>query len=397
LIFVPQEQRNRGFKMKLPSGEKIKDFVKKLMPDIPEEKTAKIKDEAFAVKDFVYENLIVFIIGAVCIVIVLLIAVLVAMNFGGMKTRVATITEISGEANFVHDSRQYSAVKNAVIRSGDVITVKDGGQIRLKLDPDKYLVLEGNTSLYVDYTDIEERGAISVNLLYGSVISRLDKPIGEKDLFAVVTPNGTIETKDAVFRTTFTYYEDYAEGLPAKITDTEDFSGNLTLQLYDDFGEKNGTPMIQTERTEARMITTPGISRFGKLNLELDISRLSENSLGEILRISGERKTAYDISELNSALKIAAARNYTLYETPTLPTDINTEQIIITASTAAPPPTQATQTTTEATTQMPEVTETVPTTAHTFGSYTEYTGEQWWLGFGTSSAQTTESSENGNY
>jgi hypothetical protein len=376
---------------KLPNSEKIKGFFRNLMPDIPEEKTAKIKDNAFAVKDFVYENLLVFIIGAVCIVIVLLIAVLIAMNFGGMKTRVATITEISGEASFVRDAKQYSAVKNAVIRSGDIITVKEGGQIRLVIDPDKYIVIEGNTSLYVDYTDIESKGAISVNLLYGSVIAKLDKPIGEKDLFAVVTPNGTVETKDAVFRTTFTYYDDYAEGLPAKITDTEDFSGNLTLQLYDDLGEKSGAPMIQTEKTTARMITTPGISRFSKLNLELDLSVLSENSLSELLRISGERKTAYETVELNDALKIAAARNYQLPETPTLPTDINTEQIVITASTLPPPPTQATSAQTEATVTTSEAIETVPTTAQTFGSFTEYTGEQWWLGFGTSTAQSTES------
>jgi hypothetical protein len=366
---------------KLP--EKVSAFVKNLIPETAGEKTAKIKEGALAASDFVYENMIIFIIGAVCIVIVLLIAVLAAMNFGGMKTRVVTVTEITGEAHFVRDARQYTAVKNAAIHSGDIITVEPGGRVGIKVDPDKYLVIEENSSLYIDFTDVQSKGAISVNLQYGSVISRLDNPIGERDLFVVVTPNGTAETKDAVFRTSFTYYDEYAEGLPAKITDVEDFSGNIVLQLFDDVGEKSGAPMIQTEKTTARLITTPGVSRFSALNLPLDLTKLPESSLSEVLRIAGERKTAYDIMELNSALKIVVANNYPSETVPTIPTDINTEQIVITAKTAPPPPTQATTETTQTTVTTAEAIETVPTTAQTFGEYTEYTGDKWWLGFDT--------------
>jgi hypothetical protein len=381
---------------KLP--EKISAMFKNLIPDIPEEKTAKIKDSAFAAKDFVYENLIVFIIGAVCIVIVLLIAVIAAMNWGGMKTRVVTVSEISGEAHFVRDARQYTVVKNAAIHSGDVITVEEGGRVRIKLDPDKYLIIEENSSLYIDFTDVQSKGAISVNLLYGSVISRVDNPIGERDLFVVVTPNGTAETKTAVFRTEFTYYEEYAEGLPAKITDVENFSGNIVLQLYDDNSEKSGAPMIQTEKTTARLITTPGVTQFSALNLPLDLTKLPESSLGEVVRIAGERKTGYEISELNSALKAVAAMNYPTATVPTIPTDIDTEQIIITAKTEPPPPTQATISepeTTAITTTADSVIETVPTTAQTFGEYTEYTGEKWWLDFPENTD--SETSQNDDY
>jgi hypothetical protein len=379
---------------KLP--EKFSKALKNLIPDIPEEKTAKIKDSAFAAKDFVYENLIIFIIGAVCIVIVLIIAVLAAMNWGGMKTRVVTVSEISGDAHFVRDARQYTVVKNASIQTGDVITVEEGGRVRIKLDPDKYLIIEENSSLYIDFTDVQSKGAISVNLLYGSVISRLDNPIGERDLFVVVTPNGTAETKTAVFRTTFTYYEEYAEGLPAKITDVEDFSGNIVLQLYDDNREKSGVPMIQTEKTTTRLITTPGVTQFSALNLPLDLTKLPETSLAEVLRIAGERKTGYELSELNSALKAVVAMNYPTATVPTLPTDIDTEQIIITAKTEPPPPTQATMSTEETTviTTTEPVIETVPTTAQTFGEYTQYTGEKWWLDFPeNTSSETTQNDD----
>jgi hypothetical protein len=380
---------------KMPGDLKIPGALKELIPEIPAEKTEKIKDGAFAVRDFIYENLTVFIIGSVGIVIVLLLTVLVAMNYGGMKTRAVVITEISGEVTFVRDSRRFSAQKNAVLLSGDTISVGEGGRVNLKIDPDKFLTLEENTSLYIDYSNIEGKGAVSVNLLYGSVISRLDNPIGEKDLFAVVTPNGTVETKDAVFRTTFTYYDDYVDGLSAKITDVDDFSGNLTLQLYDDNGERSGAPMIQAERTTARLFTTPGIARFDSLNLNLDLTLFGERTLSEILRISVARKTAYETSELSNALKIAAAKNYPTETTPTIPTDINTEQIIITVSTTPTAATQTppkTETATETLAQTSEPVQTLPTTAQTFGEFTEYTGDKWWLPMGTPrTEQTTES------
>jgi hypothetical protein len=381
---------------KLPENLKIPGAIKDLIPEIPAERTEKIKDGASAVRDFIYENLTVFIIGSVGIVIVLLLTVLFAMNFGGMKTRSVTITEISGEVKYIRDSRSFNAKKNAVLLSGDTITVADGGRVVLKIDPDKYITLEEDTALFIDYTDIEGRGAVSVNLLYGSVISRLDNPIREKDLFAVVTPNGTIQTKDAVFRTTFTYYEDYADGQPAKITDVEDFSGNLTLQLYDEFGEKSGSPMLQAERTTARLITTPSVAQYSGLNVALDLTLLRENTLSEILRITAYRKTAYETPELSNALKIVAAKGYPTETVPTIPTDINTEQIVITVSTTPTQQTQptlseiATETIAESTT---EALQTVPTTAQTFGEFTEYTGEKWWLFTGTTAAETTAPEE----
>jgi hypothetical protein len=224
------------------------------------------------------------------------------------------------------------------------------------------------------------------------VISRLDNPIGERDLFAVVTPNGTIEAKEAVFRTTFTYYDDYADGLPAKITDVEDFSGNLTLQLFDDYGEKSNVPMLQAERTTSRLITTPTVARYAALNLDLDLTSLNENTLGEILRITGLRKTAYETIELSNALKTVVERGYPAPNTPTIPTDINTEQVVITISTTsgaqtAPPPIE---TTTETFAETSEPLQTVPTTAQTFGEFTEYTGEKWWLPMGTVTTTTPE-------
>jgi hypothetical protein len=382
---------------KLPGNLKIPDALKDLIPEIPEEKTAKIKDGASAARDFFYENLTVFIIGSVGIVIVLLLTVLFAMNFGGMKTRSVIIADISGNVTFERNARTYTAQKNAVLLSGDTISVGEGGRVNLKVDPDKFLTLEENTSLYIDYSNIEGKGAVSVNLLYGSVISRLDNPIGAKDLFAVVTPNGTVETKDAVFRTTFTYYDDYADGLPAKITDVDDFSGNLTLQLYDDNGERSGSPMIQAERTTARLITTPGIARYDSLNLNLDLTLFYEQTLSEILRISGQRKTAYDISELSNALKIVAAKNYPLETTPTIPTNINTEQIVITISTTSAATTilQPLETTTETFIETTTELQTLPSTAQTFGEFTEYTGDKWWLPMGTAAATTaaTETTE----
>jgi hypothetical protein len=102
--------------VKLPKlPQDLKNLGKDLIPEISAEKTEKIKEKAASARDFFYENLTVFIIGSVGIVIVLLITVLIAMSYGGMRTRAVVIADIAGDVTFIRDSRRYSAQKNAVL------------------------------------------------------------------------------------------------------------------------------------------------------------------------------------------------------------------------------------------------------------------------------------------
>jgi hypothetical protein len=237
------------------------------------------------------------------------------------------------------------------------------------------LTIEPGSSLYLDYTNVEGMGSISVNLLYGSLITEMSEEIGAKDSFLVITPNTVIDVKKSVFRTDFEYFSDYG-GSPAKITTVENFSGNLNLQLFDDRGEKSENLMILKPRNSAKLVTTPETALYNGLNYTLTLEILPQLTLTEILRVSNNfTPLAFSTVELNDALKIVSEKNYQTASSVTLPettsatpfepivvppeteTSIREEEIIILTTTTAP--------------------ETLPTT-QTLGEMTTYTGEKWW-------------------
>jgi hypothetical protein len=330
------------------------------------------------VKDYVSENLTYFIGGIVCILIVMVIAVFAVINWGDMKTRVARIAEISGEVTIETDTRIKPASKNQKINPGDIITLSKDARVRIKIDPDKFITVEPESSLYLDYTNIEGMGSITVNLLYGSAITEISGEIGTKDKFLLLTPNAMIDVRKSVFKTNFEYFADYG-GNPAKITTVEDFSGNLNLQLYDDYGNKADNLMILKEKNSAKLVTTPDTALYNGLNLEITLEDLPQFTLTEILRISNNfTPLAYSTIELNNALKTVAERNYVTASSVTPPETISTtpyEPIIlppVTEPPNAPGEDEIIITTTPETKPQP-----LPTT-QTLGEMTTYTGAKWW-------------------
>jgi hypothetical protein len=331
------------------------------------------------VKEYISENLTFFIGGMVCILIVLVVAVFAAINWGDMKTRIVRIREIYGEVTIETDARTKYASKNIKIASGDIITLKSNARVRLQIDPDKYLTIEPNSSLYIDYTNIENKGSITVNLLYGSAIVEMSKEIGAKDSVLVVTPNAMVDARKSVFRTTFEYFTDYG-GFPAKITDIENLSGNLNIQLFDDSGHKSDNPMILKERNSARLITTPETSLYGGINNEIILDNLSQFTLAELLRISNSfTPLAFTTIELNDALRIVSERNFVTTPQATAPETISTtpfEPIILPPVTL--PSDDNYEDITTFTTPTTKPSEDTIITTQSIGEMTEYTGAKWW-------------------
>jgi hypothetical protein len=361
------------------ASEPVNDVLKKAINQAKHIKDSEAVTTAVTatvkVKDYISENLTFLIGGVVCILIVMVIAVFAAINWGDMKTRVVKITEISGEVTVESDARIRPASKNTKLAPGDIITLSDDARVRLKIDPDKYLTIEPDSSLYIDYTNIEGMGDVTVNLLFGSVITEMSEEIKTKDSFLVVTPNTMIDVRKSVFRTEFEYFSDYG-GTPAKITTVENFSGNINLQLFDDLGAKADNLMILKARNSAKLVTTPSTAVYNGLNYTLALENLPQLTLTEILRISNNfTPLAYSTIELNDALKIVAERNYQTASSATIPETVSVtpfepipvpseteslprEEEIIIITTTAPP-------------------QTVPTT-QTLGEMTTYTGEKWW-------------------
>lgn len=331
--------------------------------------------------EFIHDNLKIILIAIAALFAVIVGAVVLSVAFGGETTRNLTINEIYGDVVIIRGEKQFYANRRTVLQSGDVINTADNGTVRVKIDSDKYISVEPNSAVYVFYTNVSDKGEVSVNIAGGAVTCQLNKPLKKNEKFRVLTPNAAVNVRGTVFRTEFSYESKYKGYENVMLTHVQDFEGQVLLQLYGTDGEKVEEPMLLTERTGAEMISADSFAQYGYLNYDINIYDLKELTIKELIRISGEKALAYSLDELNSAFR-AVSRSNALTETAT----VSQETTTTVSETTAPPP-ESTSTTRETAVTSVGTAETVPSVSETritAGTtlethiYTTFPGPKWW-------------------
>ena len=176
------------------------------------------------------DNIKVIIGALIALVFVIAGAIWLSVTFGGQAYRSITVSDISGSVAVIRDTRQFFASKNTVLKSGDVINTNETSRIRVRLDFDKYIVIEPNSSVYIYHTGITDRGEISVNIACGAVICQLNSPLTPGEIFVVKTPNTAINVRGTVFRTDFELKPEYNGFKDVMVTHVQNFEGSVRLQ-----------------------------------------------------------------------------------------------------------------------------------------------------------------------
>lgn len=351
------------------------------------------------------ENLKIILIGLISILMIIAIAIVLSLYFGGDVSRQPTITDIKGSASIERNHKHYNADKNIKLKSGDIVTTGNESSIRISIDDDKFVVVEPNSSVYIYFTDVASKGDISVNLTKGAVICQLDKKLQKGATFDLKTPNSCISVTGTVFRTTFDYKSEYMGYKNVMITEVQNFDGSVNLQLYDFQKQPKDLPMVLIERTAAQMITAENLCQYGYLNYSFTLDTLSDITLGELIRANSTSKLAFTNEEINLAYKAAVDEKRRL-ETMTETTVTETEETTTVKTTTAGTPkttsetsetnvttesttTSATTVTTKTETQVPTSYDTLRTTRKTY-EYTTYSGIKWWELTGNTNTDTDD-------
>lgn len=250
---------------------------------------------------FLTEHALALVIAAIAAVSLILIIIIFTLASSGSSDRKLSIKDISGSAFILRSDGQIPADKNTVLESGDVIITSSDGEVKLAADKDKYIYIEPDTTLYVNFTDISEKGSVIVNISEGSAICRLDSKLPKNAAFEVRTPNAVISATGTVFRTDFSYLDTYGGHDAVKLTDVDCAEGTVDIQLYDDNASPADQLMLLAAGKSARLMTCADASRFEYLNSDTDLYSLSENTLRTYIRISADRPLAYPSADLNNA------------------------------------------------------------------------------------------------
>lgn len=328
--------------------------------------------------EFIHDNLKIILIAIAALIAVIIGATALSIAFGGETTRTLVISEISGDVVIIRGEKQFYANKRTKLKSGDVINTAENGTVRVRIDSEKFIVVEPNSAVYVFYTDISDKGEVSVNIAGGAVTCQLNKPLKKNEKFRVLTPNAAVNVRGTVFRTEFSFEEKYMGYDNVMLTHVQNFDGQVLLQLYGTDGEKVEEPMLLTEHTGAEMISADSFAQYSYLNYDINIYDLKEITLKELIRISGEKALAYSLDELNSAFRAVSQRG-AVTETVSVSTETTT------AETTTAPPSETTSRETAVTTPgTVETAETeskpqiVPGTTLETHIYTTFPGPKWW-------------------
>ena len=141
--------------------------------------------------------------------VVLLAGMILAVGCGKKEEeyRQIQIYKIDGTATVERQGSNMDAYENMQLQSGDIIeTIKDS-YLQLKLDEDKYILVEPESKISLQATGNSVDSKTSIYLEKGAIVNQLDNPLSEDSSYEVTTPNSTMAVRGTTFRVEITYDE----------------------------------------------------------------------------------------------------------------------------------------------------------------------------------------------
>ncbi len=131
-----------------------------------------------------------------------ILSVLLAGCGGAEDTfRNARVISVSGIAGLLREENTMDVYEGLVLKGGDQITTGDNGRVDLKLDEDKYVVLEPGTTVTLELEGNARKGAIRLHQVSGTIHHTLENPLSEADSYEVHTPDAVMAVRGTDFIT----------------------------------------------------------------------------------------------------------------------------------------------------------------------------------------------------
>ncbi len=196
-----------------------------------------------------------YIIAAAASLVIVAIMVTAVMLFkNGTETyRSIRIVELDGGVTIERtDVGKLEASVNMNLVSGDRVNTADDAYVVLRLDEDKYVMLGERGTIEVEAEGSFSGTRTAIRLESGSVLNEIQNPLGENDVFEIVTPSATMSVRGTVFEVRNSRDNAEAEVLVFEGTVEVGLEG-LQPALYQG-GEytsftSQGTPQFLTERS----------------------------------------------------------------------------------------------------------------------------------------------------
>lgn len=129
------------------------------------------------------------------------IALAVTLTHGTDSYRSILVYELEGTAEIEREGTgTFSAAENLYLESGDRVTVAASSSMRLKLDGDKYIMVEENSVLSIEASGSKEDSKTSIHLERGAITNEIQNQLSDESTYEVTTPNSVMAVRGTTFR-----------------------------------------------------------------------------------------------------------------------------------------------------------------------------------------------------
>lgn len=165
----------------------------------------------------------------ICVATVV-VGIVLAIHFFSNKTesyRSILVYELEGSAVIEREGIEaINAVENLYLESGDRVKTAADSYMRLKLDDDKYIMVEEESVFHIKATGNKVDSKTSIYLEQGTITNEIQNKLSDKSSYEVTTPNSVMAVRGTIFRV-----EVYLDKNGDVYTKVSVFEGEVTVHL----------------------------------------------------------------------------------------------------------------------------------------------------------------------
>lgn len=141
-----------------------------------------------------------YVLPAAGVLVAVLVIVLVVL-LKEESYRVIQVSAIDGSAEVDREEiGLLDAYMGMMLQTRDDVEVEKESYLYLKLDEDKYVMMEPETRFHLEAAGSSENSKTVIQLENGAIVNRLDNRLSEDASYEVTTPNSTMAIRGTVFR-----------------------------------------------------------------------------------------------------------------------------------------------------------------------------------------------------
>ena len=178
------------------------------------------------------------------VAVVIIVGIIVGVLFFGKEDgyRLIQVYQVDGTATIERESiGSMDAYENLNLLSRDWVKTLTESFLRLKLDEDKYALVEEDTVLEIYATGNESSSKTDIRLEKGAITVEVENKLNDESSFEVTTPNSVMAIRGTVFRITAGLDE---AGNP--ITQITVFEGTVTVRKMNEDGTLSEETAIES-------------------------------------------------------------------------------------------------------------------------------------------------------